>query len=101
MYVVGFLYYILGVKAKFKRLAKTIRMREDVFHRAKVAAVISQKRLGQWVEEAILEKVHRKAMNTLPGSKGQMSPERSVEKHRGRQSEALRAQEGPPPPEAA
>ncbi len=89
MYVVAFLYYILGVKAKSKRLAKTIRMREDVYHQAKVAAVISQKSLGQWIEEAILEKVDREAIDTLPGSKGQLSPEWSVEKHRGRRSEAL------------
>ena len=83
MHVVASLNYILDVNAKSKRLAKTIRMREDVLHQAKVAAVISQKGLGQWIEEAILEKVSSGAIDTLAGSKGQLSPERSVEKQRG------------------
>ena len=45
------------------RTAKTIRMRADVYHRARVAAVVAQKSLGQWVEEAIVEKVERDALS--------------------------------------
>ena len=46
------------------RTAKTIRMRPDVYHRARVAAVVAQKSLGQWIEEAIVEKVERDAPST-------------------------------------
>jgi hypothetical protein len=42
-----------------ERRAKTIRMKEDAYHRARVAAVTSRKSLGQWLEEAIAEKLER------------------------------------------
>ncbi len=42
------------MKDKSSRKAKTIRMDEDVYHQARVAAVISSKSLGQWIEEARL-----------------------------------------------
>ena len=38
---------------------KTIRLEEDVCHRARVAAVTSRKSLREWLEEAILEKPKR------------------------------------------
>ena len=41
------------------RIAKTIRMSEEAYHQARVAAVSSKKSLGQWLEEAIFEKLSR------------------------------------------
>ena len=37
----------------------SIRMDPEALHRAKIAAVMSKKTLGQWLEEAIKEKVQR------------------------------------------
>ena len=42
-----------------QRIAKTIRMREEVYHQARVAAVTAKKSLGQWIEEAVFEKLDR------------------------------------------
>ncbi len=42
-----------------QRTAKTIRMNEDAYHQARVASVTAKKSLGQWLEEAISEKLHR------------------------------------------
>ncbi|HEU0020754.1 MAG TPA: hypothetical protein VFR55_03655 [Dehalococcoidia bacterium] len=42
-----------------KRTAKTIRINEEAYHQARIASVSSKKSLGQWLEEAILEKLHR------------------------------------------
>jgi hypothetical protein len=42
-----------------QRIAKTIRMREEAYHQARVASVIAKKSLGQWIEEAIFEKLNR------------------------------------------
>ena len=39
------------------RTAKTIRIDEDAYHQARVAAVTTKKSLGQWLEEAISEKL--------------------------------------------
>ncbi len=47
------------MEGKSKRVVKTIRMDEEVYHRARVAAVVSRKSLGRWVEEAVLEKLRR------------------------------------------
>jgi len=41
------------------RAAKTIRIMEDAYYEARVAAVTSRKSLGQWLEEAIREKLDR------------------------------------------
>ncbi|MFQ5872229.1 MAG: 3-hydroxyacyl-CoA dehydrogenase [Dehalococcoidia bacterium] len=46
-------------------------MKEDTYHRAKVAAVIAKKSLGQWIEEAIAEKLNAEAASPLAASKGQ------------------------------
>ena len=46
-----------------ERTIKSIRVKDLVYHRAKVAAVISRKSLGQWIEEAIMEK-HEREFNS-------------------------------------
>ncbi len=56
------MYYIEDMSV---RAAKTIRMREDIYHQAKVAAVVSRKSVGQWIEEAVAEKVRREASHSL------------------------------------
>ncbi len=56
------MYYIEDMSV---RAAKTIRMREDIYHQAKVAAVVSRKSVGPWIEEAVAEKVRREAMHPL------------------------------------
>jgi len=38
---------------------RNIRIRPTVLHQARVAAVIQKKSMGQWLEEAILEKIER------------------------------------------
>ena len=42
-----------------QRTAKTIRIHEDAYHQARIAAVTSKKSLGQWLEEAINEKLNK------------------------------------------
>jgi len=37
----------------------SIRVDLDILHQARVAAVIQKKTLGQWLEEAIVEKIKR------------------------------------------
>jgi len=37
----------------------SIRVDLDVLHQARVAAVTEKKTLGQWLEEAIVEKIER------------------------------------------
>ena len=64
------LYYILHMSDRSGRAAKAIRMKEEVYHEARVAAVVSRKSLGQWIEEAIAEKLQREAVPSLVGSKG-------------------------------
>lgn len=46
------------------RTAKTIRMNEEIYHLARVASVTSKKSLGQWLEEAIVEKLQREGVST-------------------------------------
>ena len=50
------MYYM---QSEVQRTAKTIRMNEEAYHQARVASVSSKKSLGQWLEEAICEKVDR------------------------------------------
>jgi len=38
---------------------RNIRIRPSVLHQARIAAVIQKKTLGQWLEEAIIEKADR------------------------------------------
>ena len=42
-----------------RRAAKTIRIKESAYYEARVAAVTARKSLGQWLEEAIREKLER------------------------------------------
>ena len=52
-------YTILGMKSGEPRPISAIRVKPDILHQARVAAVIRKKTLGQWLEEAIVEKVER------------------------------------------
>ena len=47
-----------------QRTAKTIRIKGYVYQLARVAAVMSRKSLGQWLESAILEKLSRERVPT-------------------------------------
>jgi len=47
-----------------QRTVKTIRIFEDAYHQARIAAVTSRMSLGQWFEEAISEKLAREG--TVP-----------------------------------
>lgn len=38
---------------------RNIRIRPSVLHQARVAAIIQRETLGQWLEEAIMEKIDR------------------------------------------
>ena len=53
------MYYISHMGDVCRRTAKSIRMKEDVYYRARVASVISRKSLGRWIEEAVEEKLGR------------------------------------------
>ena len=39
----------------------SIRINPNVLHQAKIAAVTAKKTLGEWLEEAIKEKIDREA----------------------------------------
>ncbi len=54
-----------------KRAAKSIRINEEVYYRARVAAVIAKKSLGQWLEEAVEKKLDIEGIPPLLVSKGQ------------------------------
>ena len=55
--------YNTRMKAKDIRPTTGIRIKPDVLHRARVAAVTQKKTLGQWLEEAIEEKIEREEAN--------------------------------------
>jgi len=42
-----------------QRPTTSIRVNPDILHEARVAAVVQKKTLGQWLEEAIIEKITR------------------------------------------
>lgn len=48
-----------------KRTAKTIRIKDHVYYKARVAAVMSRKSLGQWLEGIIMEKVNGESYSAL------------------------------------
>ncbi len=52
-------YTISGMKSGEPRPISAIRVKPDILHQARVAAVIRKKTLGRWLEEAIVEKVER------------------------------------------
>ena len=54
-----------------RRAAKSIRINDEVYYRARVAAVISRKSLGRWLEAAAEEKLDRDGIPPLLVSKGQ------------------------------
>ena len=41
------------------RVAHSVKIKLSILRKGKVAAVVSNKTLGQWLEEAILEKIDR------------------------------------------
>ena len=41
------------------RVIKSIRLKGEVHHQARVAAVTARQTLGEWIEEAINEKLNR------------------------------------------
>jgi len=50
------------VHAKSRPVRKpntSIRVDKDILHQARIAAVTNKKTLGQWLEEAIMEKLER------------------------------------------
>jgi len=47
------------VKEKHRWPTTSIRANPEVLHQARIAAVIQKKTLGQWLEEAIGEKIKR------------------------------------------
>lgn len=42
-----------------KRILKAIRINPEIYHLAKIQAVTDNKSLGEWLEEAIQEKIQR------------------------------------------
>ncbi|MEE9199194.1 MAG: hypothetical protein V3U26_05300 [Dehalococcoidia bacterium] len=67
-------------------------MKEDIYYQARVAAVISQKSLGRWIEEAIAEKLHREAdhLPTIRVEGPNTDPSQPVEEERGIHVEGVR-----------
>jgi predicted HicB family RNase H-like nuclease len=53
------LYYHILVRQHRRKPNVNIRIDPESVHRAKVAAVSVKKTLGQWLEEAIAEKIER------------------------------------------
>lgn len=47
------------MKTKERRPVTAIRIKPDIFHKGRVAAITEKKTLGQWLEEAIVEKIER------------------------------------------
>ena len=47
------------MKNRAERAPVGIRIERDLLHQARVAAVTQKKTLGQWLEEAITEKIER------------------------------------------
>ncbi len=54
-----YLLYNICMKIKERRPICAIRMKPDILHQARVAAITQKKFLGQWLEEAIAEKIDR------------------------------------------
>ena len=54
-----YLLYNISMKTKEHRPITAIRIKPDIFHKGRVAAITEKKTLGQWLEEAIVEKIER------------------------------------------
>jgi len=52
-------FYSIDMERQNKRQFAGIRIQREILHQARVAAVIQKKTLGQWLEEAIAEKIER------------------------------------------
>ncbi|MBI2853725.1 MAG: hypothetical protein HYX87_02230 [Chloroflexi bacterium] len=61
------MHYHKGVQTSKRKPNLSIRMEPEVLHQARVAAVASRKTLGQWLEEAIEDKLKREASNAKQG----------------------------------
>ena len=62
--VVGLAFGVTGItiysmKQSKRKPTTSIRVNLDILHQARVAAVIQNKTLGRWLEEAIIEKVDK------------------------------------------
>ena len=53
------MYDTLAMNGKEERPVSAIRVKPDILHQARVAAVTQRKTLGRWLEEAIEEKLER------------------------------------------
>lgn len=51
--------YHRGMKEKHRWPTTSIRANPEVLHQARVSAVTQKKTLGQWLEEAIMEKIRK------------------------------------------
>jgi len=49
------------------RIPRTIRMKEDIYHQARAAAVMGRKSVAQWIEEAVSEKIAREKSSAVSG----------------------------------
>jgi len=47
------------MKEKHRWPTTSIRANPEILHQARIAAVTQKKTLGQWLEEAIMEKIER------------------------------------------
>jgi hypothetical protein len=47
------------------RKPKTIRLDDRIYHQARVAAVTDRKNMGEWMEEAIREKLRRDGFDPI------------------------------------
>ena len=52
-------FYTRAMEQGNKRQFAGIRIQREILHQARVAAVTQKKTMGQWLEEAIVEKIER------------------------------------------
>ena len=57
--------YIAYMSDSSRRIAKSIRIKESAYHQARIAAVTSKRSIGEWLEEAIEEKLERASDRSL------------------------------------
>jgi predicted HicB family RNase H-like nuclease len=51
---------VTAMNEKVVRKPRNVKIDPEAIHRARVAALIEKKTLGEWLEEAIDEKIRRK-----------------------------------------
>jgi hypothetical protein len=59
----------MTMKTGAPRPISAIRIKPDILHQARIAAVTRKKTLGQWLEEAIMEKIKREQKLGREGQK--------------------------------